>query len=53
MALQKRKAGSKNSKFSDGNLKAPSFGLKFILQGRTMDIADPLKCTDARDLRLT
>lgn len=52
MALQKGKAGSKNSKLSDGNLKAPSFGSKVILQGRTTDIADPLKCTDGRDLYL-
>lgn len=52
MALQKGKAGSKNSKLSDGNLKAPSFGLKFILQGRTVDIADPQKYTDGRDLYL-
>lgn len=42
MALQKEKAGSKNSKLNDGNIKASSFGLKFILQGRTMGIADPL-----------
>lgn len=52
VALQKGKAGSKNSKLSDGNLKAPSFGLKFILEGRTVDIADPQKYTDGRDLYL-
>lgn len=56
MALQKGKAGSKNSKLSDGSLKTSSFGLKFTLQGRTMDVADPLKwiiSTDGRDLYLT
>lgn len=53
VALQKVKAGGKGSMLSSGNLKGPSFGLKFIMQGRSIDIVDPLKCTDGRDLYLT
>lgn len=50
VALQKVKAGSM---LNDGKLKTTYFGLKFITQGRSMDIVDPLKCTDGRDLYLT
>lgn len=53
VALQKVKAGGKGSMLSGGNLKGPEFGLKFIMHGKSMDIVDPLKCTDGRDLYLT
>lgn len=38
---------------SDGNLKITHLGLKFIMQGRSMDIADPQKHTDRKDLYVT